>query len=275
MAGGGGTKLRTDTFSVSDTTDRLRAGMELNSPGLFPEAYADTTRRALDSADALGDALATARATYDTDRHFGGAGGKLEGQLRMVARMIAAGRDQLGLRRQVFFVSMGLFDDHSQLAERHPGQLRAIDNALADFYNATVELGAVDQVATFTASDFGRTIHSNGNGTDHGWGGHHMVMGGSVIGNRVYGDVPVIARTGPDDTGRGVLIPRQSVDQYAATFATWMGAGANELEAVVPNIGNYDVKDLGFLRSGDLRPVHGAGGNEGLRTATRMGTARG
>ncbi len=213
-----------------------------------------------------------ARATRSANRSTS----SLARQLRMVARLIAAGRDELGLRRQVFFVSLGGFDNHNGLATDHGPLLAAIDSGLSGFHRATTAIGAGDDVVAFTASDFGRTLVSNGDGTDHGWGGHHVVVGGSVNGNRVYGSVPVIADDGPDDVGRGRLLPTTSVDQYAATFATWMGAGSSELTAAVPNITNYSVRDLGFLRepgtrSTDDRMVAGMISGDSLATATRLG----
>ncbi|WP_269531652.1 DUF1501 domain-containing protein [Chitinimonas sp. BJYL2] len=170
----------------------------------------------------------------------------LASQLQMVAKLIAA-RSVLGTQRQVFFVSIGGFDLHDYLGTQHPGLLANVSNALASFYNATVELGVANQVTTFTASDFGRTLSSNGDGSDHGWGSHHFVMGGAVQGGRFYGQLPSVSVNGPDDVGQGRLLPTTSVDQLAATLATWMGVSASELPLVVPNIGNFSTRNLGFL----------------------------
>ena len=120
-------------------------------------------------------------------------------------------------------------------------------DAINSFYNATIELGVADKVTTFTGSDFGRTHTSNGDGSDHGWGNHHLVVGGAVKGQRYYGQLPATAINGPDDVGQGRLLPTTSVDQLAATFATWMGLSASELSLVVPNIANFSTKDIGFF----------------------------
>ena len=173
-------------------------------------------------------------------------GTSLGRQLRMVARLIA-GREALGAQRQVFFVSLGGFDNHDFLLAQHPGLLSQVGNALASFQAAMNELGLADRVTTFTASDFGRTLASNGDGSDHGWGSHHLVMGGAVNGRRCWGEMPVLANNGPDDVGQGRLLPTTSVDQLAATLARWMGVADSELATVVPNIGNFASRDLGFF----------------------------
>lgn len=249
----GVTTLRSDTFRTDAALAGVRDVMAQQQSGLFPSSYADISRRALTAADDLGGAVDTAAASYDLDPLFptGSPNRSLAStasQLRMVARLIAAGRDTLGVKRQVFFVSMGGFDNHSGLISNHRPLLEAIDGALTSFHAATKLLGLERNVTTFTASDFGRTLAGNGDGSDHGWGGHHVVVGGSVNGRRVFGTMPEIAIDGPDDVGRGRLLPTTSVDQYAATLARWMGAGSSELSAVVPNIGNFDSSDLGFLR---------------------------
>jgi uncharacterized protein (DUF1501 family) len=134
----------------------------------------------------------------------------------MVARMLSA-RAGLGAKRQVFFVGLGGFDLHDRLLIDHPALLGQVADALAAFHQATVELGVAANVTTFTASDFGRTITSNGDGSDHGWGSHHFVLGGAVRGQQYYGTIPVWANNGPDDVGQGRLLPTTGVDQLAAT----------------------------------------------------------
>ena len=168
-------------------------------------------------------------------------------QLQMVAKMIAA-RSSMGAKRQVFFVSIGGFDLHDFLPDQHPGLLRKVSEALGSFYDATVELGVSNQVTAFTASDFGRTLSSNGDGSDHGWGSHHFVLGGAVQGGRFWGQAPVVAVNGPDDVGQGRLLPSSSVDQLGATLASWMGVPATDLSRVMPQISNYTQKDLGFFQ---------------------------
>jgi uncharacterized protein (DUF1501 family) len=167
-------------------------------------------------------------------------------QLQMVARMIAA-RSALGQRRQMFFVQQGGYDFHDNLLTDQAARLRELGDAMAAFYQATAALGVANQVTTFTASDFGRALQHNGRGSDHGWGGHHFVMGGAVQGNRVYGQFPTTALNGPEDAGRGSLIPTTSVDEYAATLARWFGVSLSNLPTVLPNINRFASRDLGFM----------------------------
>ncbi len=167
----------------------------------------------------------------------------LAGQLQMVARIISA-RQSLGVRRQVFMVSLGGFDLHDNLLTQHPGLLASVSEAISSFQAAMVALGVSQQVTTFTASDFGRTLTSNGDGSDHGWGSHHMVVGGAVSGRRFFGVNPVVAVNGPDDVGQGRLLPTTSVDQLGAALATWFGVPRSELPLVFPNIGNFSLDRL-------------------------------
>ncbi len=174
-------------------------------------------------------------------------------QLRTIARLIAAG-PQLGLKRQVFFARMGGYDLHggqidgsNPLLGAHANLLRDVSLSLGAFYNATVELGCADQVTTFTASDFGRAFTCNGDGSDHGWGGHHFIVGGAVRGGDVYGRMPEWRVDGPDDTGLGRWIPTTSVDEYSATLARWFGVSPTDLPVVLPNIGRFAKPNLGFL----------------------------
>lgn len=168
-------------------------------------------------------------------------------QLSMVARLIGI-RSTLGLARQVFFVGMGGWDTHGEQATRHPQLLAQLSQSLDAFQSALVEVGAASSVVTFTGSDFGRTLTSNGDGSDHGWGQHCLVMGQPVLGQRVYGQLPTLAIDGPDDTRGGRLIPTTGVDEYAGVLARWFGVTPVELQTVFPNIGNFPARsDLGFL----------------------------
>jgi uncharacterized protein (DUF1501 family) len=209
---------------------------------LMRSEYARVTSRALEAQVALSSALAGIRPLQTVF-----PAGTLSQQLQMVARMIAS-RDQLSVKRQVFFVSLGGFDLHDYLLTQHPGLMSQLGESLKSFHAAMGELGVAQQVTTFTASDFGRTLTSNGDGSDHGWGSHHFIMGGAVQGGRFYGRYPDVAVNGPDDVGQGRLLPTTGVDQLAATLATWMGVNASDLPLVVPNIGNYSVRDLGLMR---------------------------
>lgn len=171
-------------------------------------------------------------------------------QLQMVSRIISA-RKTLGQKRQIFFVSIGGFDNHDELINNQARNLNTIDNAIRAFYDQMGQMGLSDKVTTFTASDFARTLSSNGNGTDHAWGSNHFVIGGAVKGGRVYGQYPndltnpegrVNGRTTilETDGRRGRLIPTTSVDEYVAELALWFGVPNDEhLKIVLPNIENF------------------------------------
>jgi uncharacterized protein (DUF1501 family) len=176
-----------------------------------------------------------------------GTGNRLADQLRIVASLIAA-RASLGVTRQVFLVSLGGFDNHDGLIGTHDGLLGQVDFAMDAFYKATVELGVANNVTTFTASDFGRTLASNGDGSDHGWGAHHFVVGGGVQGGRFYGRAPRVSLTSDDQVGQGRLLPAVSVDEFSATLASWFGVSATELPLIAPNIARFASPNLGFMR---------------------------
>jgi uncharacterized protein (DUF1501 family) len=168
-------------------------------------------------------------------------------QLQQVAQIIRL-RASTGMSRQVFFCSLGGFDTHSAQSWTQWDLLKQISAAMYSFYNATAEMGVADQVTTFTESDFGRTLQPSGTGSDHGWGSHHLVMGGAVKGGDLYGTFPTLALGGPDDANnRGALIPTTSVDQYGGTMAKWFGVGAAAMPQVFPSLANFPVADLGFL----------------------------
>jgi uncharacterized protein (DUF1501 family) len=161
--------------------------------------------------------------------------------------MIGA-RAALGLQRQVFFVTLGGFDTHDNLSSRHPALLAQLAEALKSFGDATSELGVADRVTTFTASDFGRTLTSNGDGSDHGWGSHHVVMGGAVQGGRFYGELPDAGLLGPQDISQGRLLPTMAVDQLAGALAGWMGVSATDQRTLIaPHLSAFDASLLGNL----------------------------
>ena len=173
----------------------------------------------------------------------------LGAQLQQVAKIIKI-RATTGMSRQVFFCVLGGFDTHSSQSWQQWDLLSQLSAAMNAFYTATSnELGLADKVTTFTLSDFGRTLQSNGSGTDHGWGSHHLIMGGAVNGGNMYGTFPSLALNGPDDSGsRGALIPTTSIAQYGATLARWFGVpDGTEMAKAFPSLANFPVSDLGFL----------------------------
>ena len=190
----------------------------------------------------------------------------LGNQLEQIAKVMSL-RNVLGMKRQIFFCSLGGFDTHTgqvnngaPTAGTHASLLAQLSGAMRAFYDATVTLGIADRVTTFTLSDFARTFVPNGTlGTDHAWGSHHFVMGGSVRGADFYGVpgpngsvFPTLAPNGPDDTdqgtsARGRWIPTTAIDQYGATLASWFGVSSADLAAVFPNIGHFNTTNLGFM----------------------------
>ena len=249
---GGATTLAGSTSSATSLDGiRFRAQKDLfaqTQPSLLETAFGGATGDAIVSADLLNSILSASPAV--TTAFPNTTAGN---QLRMAARLIAAS-PALGLKRQVFFVQLGGWDTHaSQLANAapttgaHAGLLEQVSKAVEAFHRSTIELGIENQVTLFTASDFGRTFRSNGDGSDHGWGSHHLVVGGAVRGGDLYGKMPVLTVNGPDDTGLGRWIPTTSVDEYAATLASWFGVSATDLPVVLPNIGRFAKPNLGFL----------------------------
>jgi uncharacterized protein (DUF1501 family) len=172
----------------------------------------------------------------------------LSQQLRQVAQVISA-RSSLGMGRQIFFVSAGGFDTHSDQLLQQVQLLSEISQAMSTFYQATQELGVANQVTTFTLSEFNRTLQPGTNaGTDHAWGSHQLILGGAVKGNNVYGTFPTLALGGPDDAGsNGRWIPTTALDQYGATLASWFGVSDANLPSVFPNLVNFPTSNLGFM----------------------------
>ncbi len=168
-------------------------------------------------------------------------------QLEAVANAIHA-RGAIGNTRQVFYVDQGGFDTHDQQGTKIGGPLSQVFDAIAAFRDAMIATGAWDDVCLFTMSDFGRTMTDNGDGTDHGWGNHHFVFGGSVAGGRIYGQMPELDANSPRFTEqRARLIPTISVEQYAATIGSWFGLDNTEIDRVLPNLSRFDGRDLGFM----------------------------
>ncbi|HVO08041.1 MAG TPA: DUF1501 domain-containing protein [Burkholderiaceae bacterium] len=236
--------LKNPLFGSSACSDALRSLIVAPRTHLFEAEHTRVVKRALDANDALTAALAGAP-TINTAFP---SGNTLGDQLKMVARMISVA-DALSAKRQVFFVSLNGFDTHDGLLSVHPGLLTTVANALAAFQAALAELNVESQVTTFTASDFGRTLAGNNDGSDHGWGSMHFVLGGAVRGQRFYGTAPVIGNNGLDDVGQGRLLPTLAVDQLAATLGRWFGVSDSDLLTVLPNLHNWNpsARDLGLI----------------------------
>lgn len=192
---------------------------------------------------------------YDNPLSGGKSTNSLAQQLQIVARTIAA-RGALGMHRQVFFVSMGNFDSHSDQSRMQADNMARLSHGLKYFDDTLTAMGVANDVTTFTASEFGRTFTSNGDGTDHGWGAHHFVMGGAVRGGDLYGRFPAYSQAdergdfpSPNQLRNGTMLPQVSVDQYAATMARWFGVSDVQLPDLFPNLVNFDaaVRDLGFM----------------------------
>ena len=218
---------------------------------LFTSAFGSLSIDAVQTSELLGNVINTSPnlATAFPNTTLGN-------QLKTIAYLISVS-SSLNLRRQVFFARVGGWDTHADQVDdvnralgAHANLLQQVSQAMNAFYSATVELGCADRVTTFTASDFGRTFRSNGDGSDHGWGAHHLIMGGAVRGGDIYGRMPNLTVGGPDDTSNGRWIPTTSVDEYGATLARWFGVSPTNLATAFPNLGRFRSVEgpmLGFL----------------------------
>jgi uncharacterized protein (DUF1501 family) len=247
---------------IGSALDRVMAGSRTQH--VMAEDLAAITQRSMQAERILSGVLpAAGLAPYGPSSALqytlatgGRASNPLAAQLQVVARIIAA-QSSLKVKRQVFFVSLTGFDTHNTQNLVHADLMARLNHGLKYFDNALSALGVSRQVTTFTASDFGRSFTSNGDGTDHGWGAHHLVMGGAVQGGDVYGAFPVMSTknhrdnefdASPDQIINGVLLPRISVDQYGATLGRWVGLSSSQLGDVFPNLGNFSGRsDLGFM----------------------------
>lgn len=201
---------------------------------------------ALSSSAILNPILTTTDATLLG--HFGGLTSNFSRQLLAIAKVIEA-RAALGASRQVFLATLGSFDTHTDQLNRQQDLLSQLDAGLAAFHGAMADIGAGTQVTAFTLSDFSRNFLPNtGGGTDHAWGGHPLVLGDAVKGGQIYGTMPTLQLSGPDDASNlGRWIPTTSVDQFAATLATWFGADSKALATVLPNLSAFAPTTLGFI----------------------------
>lgn len=169
-------------------------------------------------------------------------------QLRAIARVIAS-RQNLGMKRQIFFVHLAGFDTHDNQLGNHDQLMAQLDLGFDHFNRQMKALGVENQVTMFTASAFGRGMTSNGTGTDHGWGGHHFVCGGAVNGGAIYGRFPTFGKDAGDDVD-GRLVPQFSVEQYAASLGRWFGLSTSDLHHVLPNLFAFSGGPaLNFMKS--------------------------
>ncbi len=244
---GSGTGTSVNGLRTAAMNDALVA----QNANLFEAAFGGLTSGAIGASSLLSSIITGASPVQAIFNQVPNS--SLAQQLHMVARLVNA-QSQLSLKRQVFFVRIGGFDTHdaqvnigNTVSGAHANLFRDISVSLNAFYNALAQLGAENQVTTFTASDFGRTYDTNGDGSDHGWGSHHFILGGAVNGGDIYGQMPDFTRDGPSDTGRGRWIPSTSVDEYAGTLAKWFGVTPTNLPLILPNIGRFAKPDLGFM----------------------------
>lgn len=254
VSAGGAIKIQpataTTVYGSTEVRSALSSLIQQTRTHVLENEYNRVTQRAMRAESMVSAALAMAPPSnmFPAD--------SLAQQLKMVARLIK-GRSTLGVSRQVFFVSLGGFDLHDNLIAQQPTLMDRVSGAMTAFYKATVEMGLANQVTAFTASDFGRTLASNGDGSDHGWGSHHLLVGGAVKGQAFYGTPPPVSvtnTTAPQDqwhVGQGRLLPSTSVDQYAGTLAKWFGVADTELAGILPNIGHFGGAgypvNLGFM----------------------------
>ncbi len=259
-APGGGTP------TYKDTPEGVRLKMfddimKYTYGNLHEKEYGRILTNSRKTEETVGGAILAANGTsVNFDSIFNGAGAttSLAAQLKMIAKLIA-GRSHLGNNRQIFFCQVGGYDTHTSLISAHTTLIRELNNSLNAFSTTLKALGVWDNVVTFTASDFNRTFTPNASqGSDHGWGGHALVMGGSVNGGDIYGHYPTLktgAVTGSIDVdaGRGRWIPSTSVDQYSSVLAKWMGVPSSSMEAMFPNLERFDdpatvaTSNLAFL----------------------------
>lgn len=253
---------------MSGNQPRVKAMKDLialSQPNLQRQAYSGVLDSAIVTGDLLNTSIAaTAEAaqggTWVWNQAFPNTG--LGNQLKMIARLIQArGPGAFNMNRQVFFCSVGGYDTHTaQVTDplnsanqfnpttgTHTNLLNEVSECMFAFQRAMEQIGVSDKVTTFTASDFSRTFPTNSQGSDHGWGSHHFIMGGAVKGRKTYGSLPTFAINGPDDTGTGRWIPTLAVDQYSATLAKWFGLDNNDIAAVFPNLSRFPTSDLGFM----------------------------
>jgi len=247
MTQNGPVRLSGDTLSAGIfrvQNDALRDISSEYHRNLFKQAYSKDVTESIDLSRAFGDAYNNSKinTTFATSA-------SINSDLNAIAKTISI-RENLGVKRQIFFVMYGGWDHHGELLNTQAGMLGHLDSALKSFHDAMNELSLWDKVVTFTASEFARTLRSNGRGTDHAWGGNHLIMGGAVDGGKIFGQYPELRFSGPQDIGGGgLLLPTTSCDQYFAELVSWFGVPYSELATILPNLGNF------YSASSGARPI--------------------
>jgi len=241
-------------FGGAATTNPLSSVLSADENNLFAQEYEIIIQRSIQAQATLSTAMAPAGVggVANPPQYLDPVSTKLMDNplaqsLQTVARIIA-GRASLGVTRQIFYVQLGSFDTHNNQAQQHAQLLTQLGSAFEYFDGLMVGMGLSNNVTAFTISDFGRTLTSNSNGTDHGWGSHHFVVGGAVQGQNMYGTYPIVGADQANDVGEGRLIPTTSVEQYAGTLAQWFGLSDSQIREVFPNFGNFGSSPyLGFM----------------------------
>ncbi|MEO8081800.1 MAG: DUF1501 domain-containing protein [Caldimonas sp.] len=255
VGGGGATQIGglTGTLFGSPTASTtLRSIVTADNSHLFAKEYSTIVNRSITAQATFQTSFAASTVTAPTNvvlpSSGNATGNNLAQQLQTVARVIGM-RNAVGAKRQIFFVSIGGFDTHDNQNPNQADLLARVSHALGYFDTVLSNIGGVDMrssVTTFTASDFNRTITTNGDGTDHGWGSHHFVMGGAVKGTEVYGRFPKFALNSDQDSANNAFLPFTSVDTIGATLGKWFGVSDTDLNTIFPNLHNFPA-DLGFL----------------------------
>ena len=246
--------LNQPPFGLSSAANPLNSILTADETNLFSKEYEVVLKRSMQAQSLLASAMAPAGqgGIADPPQYLDPvtnmlANNPLASSMQTVARIIS-GRASLGVTRQIFYVQLGSFDTHDGQAQTHARLLTQLGSAFQYFDSLMVNMGLSNQVTSFTISDFGRTLTCNSDGTDHGWGSHHFVVGGAVQGQDIYGQYPVIGVDQTNDVGAGRLIPTTSVEQYAGTLARWFGLSDGQVRTVFPNFGNFGSNPyLGFL----------------------------
>ena len=224
-------------FNGTSAFDQIRTGavnslMEKQYQDIFKKSYADVVKSSQNTHELFSSTVGSSTINTVFSEN------ELSRSLQMVARTIKV-RDELGVSRQTFFIRFDGWDHHDELLNNHSTMLAVVSKAMSEFQTALGELNVEDCVTTFTTSDFGRTLTSNGNGTDHAWGSNCLVMGSKVNGKEIYGSYPSLALNGELEIGGGVIIPQVSTDEYFAELALWYGVSSSDLVTLFPNIGNF------------------------------------